>query len=109
MEDNLKQREHRYSCKSSHGWKLHTCQTPKAFYLPDEDEVIRARDVTFHGSAKQSHTDDPKVEFEAVIVDPNLEEGGRISYNVPTPKRQPEITNSIETEMKTLKPTQLNF
>lgn len=50
-------------------------------YLPDKQKVVRVRDVRFHESAKQDHKTDSEVEFEAILVDPDIENRGRIIYN----------------------------
>lgn len=47
-------------------------------YLPDQNKVVRARDVRFRETTAPQAEDEPKVELEAVLIDPDLEDGGRI-------------------------------
>ncbi|EFY98017.2 Ribonuclease H-like protein [Metarhizium robertsii ARSEF 23] len=49
-------------------------------WLPDEQRVIRARDVRFHEGPNNKTRTDPTIEYEAKLVEPDPEGSGKITY-----------------------------
>ncbi|KAF5131521.1 Retrovirus-related Pol polyprotein from transposon TNT 1-94 [Metarhizium anisopliae] len=49
-------------------------------WLPDEQRVIRARDVRFHEGPNNKTRTDPAIEYEAKLVEPDPEGSGKITY-----------------------------
>ncbi|KAF5120298.1 Retrovirus-related Pol polyprotein from transposon RE1 [Metarhizium anisopliae] len=49
-------------------------------WLPDEQRVVRARDVRFHEGPNNKTRTDPTIEYEAKLVEPDPEGSGKITY-----------------------------
>ncbi|KAF3062691.1 hypothetical protein CFAM422_010805 [Trichoderma lentiforme] len=58
-------------------------------YLPNEGKVIRTRDIRFRKTNDDRKPNEPTVKFKAILIDPDLENRGRIIYNeIPIPRPQ---------------------
>lgn len=50
-------------------------------YLPNKGKVMRARNVRFRETPNKRRPNEPAVKFKAILIDPDLEDRGRIIYN----------------------------
>ncbi|KAL7940330.1 hypothetical protein V8C42DRAFT_349584 [Trichoderma barbatum] len=70
-------------------------------HLPNEKNVVRARDARVLETDDQRDHNEPEIEFEAALIDPDLENDGRIIYNgVAVQKPQKNTTKTVETNME---------
>lgn len=56
-------------------------------YLPNKGKVIHTRNIRFRETLEEKRPDEPAVKLKVILINPDLEDKGRIIYNkIPIPR-----------------------